>query len=108
MKIKQKTEDLMLFSETDSSDGEEIDKEDITLDIDKIIPEETRPTLDVVEKKDEESPGILQQLIKQQGSSLSLNLCEQLLTELQSTLARPLTNEDLELAADIFVKHDLS
>jgi len=108
MKIKQKTEDLMLFSETDSSDGEEIDKEDITLDIDKIIPEEKRPTLDVVEKKDEESPGILQQLIEQQGSSLSLNLCEQLLTELQSTLARPLTNEDLELAADIFVKHDLS
>ncbi len=108
IKIKQKTEDLMLFSETDSSEGEEIDKEDITLDIDKVIPEEKRPILEVIEKKDEEFPGILQQLIDKQGSSLTLKLCEQLLSELQLTLARPLTMEDLELAADIFVKHDLS
>jgi GTPase SAR1 family protein len=107
-KIKQKTEDLMLFSTDDSSEGEEIDKEDITLDIDKVIPEEKRPTLEVIEKKDEEFPGILQQLIEKRGSSLSLNLCEQLLAELQKTLARPLTIEDLELAAEVFVKHDLS
>jgi len=107
-KIKQKTEDLMLFTETDSSDGEEIDKEDITLDINKVIPEEKRPTLEVIEKEDEEFPGILQQMIEKRGSSLSLNLCEQLLAELQSTIARPLTIEDLDLAADVFVKHDLS
>ena len=108
IKIKQKTEDLMLFSETDSLDGEEIDKEDITLDIDKVIPEEKRPILEVIEKKEEEFPSILQQLIEKRGSSLTLKLCEQLLSELQSTLARPLTIEDLELAAEIFVKHDLS
>jgi len=107
-KIKQKAENLMLFSETDSTEGEEIDKEDITLDIDKVIPEEKRPILEVIEKKDEEFPRILQQLIEKQGSLLSLTLCEQLLAELSSTLARPLTVEDLELAADIFVKHDLS
>ena len=107
-KIKQETEDLMIFSETGSSDGEEIDKEDITLDIDKVIPEERRPTLEIFEKKEEEYPGILQQMIENRGSSLTLKLCEQLFTELQSTLARPLTIEDLELAADVFVKHDLS
>jgi len=72
-KIKQKTEDLMLFSTDDSLEGEDIDKEDITLDIDKVIPEEKRPTLEVIEKKDEEFPGILQQLIEKRGSSLSLN-----------------------------------
>jgi len=108
IKIKQKTEDLMLFSTDDSSVEEEIDKEDITLDIDKVIPEEKRPTLEVIEEKDEEFPGTLQQLIGKRGSSLSLSLCEQLLTELQKTLARPLTIEDLELAAEVFVKHDLS
>ncbi len=107
-KIKQKTEDLMLFSSDDSSDEEDIDKEDITLDINEVIPEEKRPTLEIVEEKDDEFPLMLQQLIEKQGSSLTLNLCEQLLAELQKTLARPLTVEDLELAAGVFVKHDMS
>ena len=107
-KIKQKTEDLMLFSSDDSSDEEDIDKEDITLDINEVIPEEKRPTLEIVEEKDDEFPLMLQQLIEKQGSSLTLNLCEQLLTELKKTLARPLTVEDLELAAGVFVKHDMS
>ena len=107
-KIKQKTEDLMLFSTTDSSDGEDIDKEDITLTIDEVIPEEKRPTLEVVEEKNDEFPFMLQQLIEKQGSSLSLNLCELLLADLQKTLARPLTVEDLKLAAGVFVKHDTS
>lgn len=107
-KVKQKTEDLMLFSTDDSSEEEEIDKEDITLDIDKVIPEEKRPVLELVEEKNEDFPSMLQQMIEQRGSSLNLNLCEQLLAELHKTLARPLTIEDLDLAADVFVKHDLS
>lgn len=107
-KIKQKTEDLMLFSTTDSSDGEDIDKEDITLNIDEVIPEEKRPTLEVVEEKNDEFPFMLQQLIEKQGSSLPLNLCELLLADLQKTLARPLTVEDLKLTAGVFVKHDTS
>jgi GTPase SAR1 family protein len=107
-KIRQKTEDLMLFTSSDSTSGEEIDKEDITLDIDAVIPEEKRPTLEVIEEKDEEFPAMLQQLIENKGSSLSLNLCKQLLEELQKTLSRPLTKEDLELAANVFVKHDMA
>ncbi|MHA2288482.1 MAG: Rab family GTPase, partial [Promethearchaeota archaeon] len=107
-KIKQKTEDLMLFTSTDSTNGENIDKEDITLDIDEVIPEEKRPTLEIIEEKDDEFPFMLQQLIEKQGSSLTINLCKQLLEELQKTLARPLTVEDLELAADVFVKHDMA
>jgi hypothetical protein len=104
---KQKTEDLLLFSESDASEAVDIDKEDITLHIDEVIPEEKRPTLEQSESESKKIyPEMLQKMIEQSGSSLSLNLCSQLITELQKTLARPLTDEDLESAATFFVKHD--
>ncbi len=107
-KIEKKAEDLMLFSKPDStveSKEAELDKEDITLDINLVIPEEKRPILE--EKKvGEELSSTLQRMIEKKGSSLSLKLCLQLITELQKTMARPLTIEDVELAAEIFVKHD--
>jgi len=67
-----------------------------------------RPVLEEVEESDEDFPKILQQMIENRGSSLPINLCQQLLSELHKTLARPLTIEDLDLAADVFVKHDLA
>ena len=51
-------------------------------------------------------PKMLQEMIELSGSTLSINLCSQLITELQKTLARPLTDEDIEAAANFFVKHD--
>ncbi|MDX1799080.1 MAG: ADP-ribosylation factor-like protein, partial [Candidatus Lokiarchaeia archaeon] len=63
-------------------------------------------------KKDMEKPLIidftkqLQKLITEKGSSLSLQWCENLLSELQKTLGRPLTIEDVKSAADFFVKQD--
>ena len=105
----QKTEDLLLFSKSDASEAMNIDKEDITLHIDEIIPEEKRPTLEQSEIESETNyPEMLQQMIEQSGSTLSLNLCSQLVTELQKTLARPLKVEDIESAANFFVKHDSS
>ena len=53
-------------------------------------------------------PRTLQNLIEQKGSSLSLKLCEQLVRELRNTLARNLTLEDIEMAADVFVKQESS
>jgi len=104
---KQDTEDLLLFSTSDASEAEDIDKEDITLHIDKVLPEEKRPTLEQSEIENKAIyPEMLQKMIEQSGSSLSLNLCSQLITELQKTLARPLTVEDIESAATFFVKHD--
>jgi len=104
---KQKTEDLLIFSESDTSEAVDIDKEDITLHIDEVIPEEKRPTLEQSESESKKIyPEMLQKMIEQSGSSLSLNLCSQLITELQKTLSRPLTDEDLESAATFFVKHD--
>jgi len=104
---EQKTEDLLLFSKTDVSEAVDIDKEDITLHIDEILPEEKRPTLEQSESESEIIyPEMLQKMIAQSGSTLSLKLCSQLITELQKTLARPLTIEDLESAVNFFVKHD--
>ena len=105
--VKQETEDLLLFSESDASEVVDIDKEDITLHIDEIIPEEKRPTLEQSESESKKKyPEMLQAMIEQSGSTLSINLCFQLITELQKTLARPLTDEDIESAANFFVKHD--
>jgi len=107
-KIETKAEDLMLFSKSESTietKEAELDKEDITLDINLVIPEEKRPILEE-RKVGEELSSTLQRMIEKKGSSLSLKLCLQLITELQKSMARPLTMEDVEFAAEIFVKHD--
>ncbi len=63
-------------------------------------------------KKDMEKPLVidftkeLQNFISEQGSSLSLKLCENLISELQKSLDRSLTIEDIKLAADFFVKQE--
>ncbi|MFX0082843.1 MAG: ADP-ribosylation factor-like protein [Candidatus Hodarchaeota archaeon] len=44
--------------------------------------------------------------ISEKGSSLSLKLCEKLVSDLEQTLGRPLTIDDIKLAADFFVKHE--
>ena len=98
-KIENKAESTVESKEA------ELDKEDITLDINLVIPEEKRPILEE-RKIGEELSSTLQRTIEKKGSSLSLELCLQLITELQKTMARPLTIEDVEFAAEIFVKHD--
>lgn len=50
----------------------------------------------------------VQKIISEKGSSLSLKLCEQLVTDLEQSLGRPLTMEDVELAAGFFVKQEQS
>ena len=50
----------------------------------------------------------LQKIITNKGSSLSLELCKNLIVELERSLGRPLTMEDVELAADFFVKQEQS
>jgi hypothetical protein len=63
-------------------------------------------------KKDMEKPLVidftkeLQKIITEEGSSLSLTLCQKLLTELQKSLDRPLNIEDVRLAAEFFVKQE--
>ena len=49
----------------------------------------------------------LQRLIIEQGSFLSLQFCENLIIELEKSLERPITLEDIKLAADFFVKSSI-
>ncbi|MFW9773420.1 MAG: Rab family GTPase [Promethearchaeota archaeon] len=51
-------------------------------------------------------PRQLQTIIEKKGGSLSLKLCEHLVSELETTLGRPLTIEDIETAANIFIKQE--
>lgn len=48
----------------------------------------------------------LQKIISEKGSSLSLKLCEKLVTNLEQSLGRIITIEDIKLAADFFVKQE--
>jgi GTPase SAR1 family protein len=48
----------------------------------------------------------LQKLISEKGSSLSLKLCELLITDLAQSLGRAVTIDDIKLAADFFVKQE--
>ncbi|MFW9874707.1 MAG: ADP-ribosylation factor-like protein, partial [Candidatus Thorarchaeota archaeon] len=48
----------------------------------------------------------VQKMISEKGSSLSLKLCEILVTDLEQSLGRPLTLEDIKLATDFFVKQE--
>ncbi|UCD02203.1 MAG: hypothetical protein JSV23_04075 [Promethearchaeota archaeon] len=63
-------------------------------------------------KKDMEKPLVidftkeLQKIIIKKGSSLSLKLCENLITELEKSLGRALTLDDIKLAAGFFVKQE--
>ncbi len=48
----------------------------------------------------------LQKMISEKGSSLSLALCEHLITELAQSLGRAVTIDDVKLAAEFFVKQE--
>jgi GTPase SAR1 family protein len=48
----------------------------------------------------------LQKAIIDKGSTLSLPLCQKLITDLQKSLDRPLDIEDVKLAAEFFVKQE--
>jgi GTPase SAR1 family protein len=104
----EKTEDLLLFNKekkTKKPPKSTLKPEDIKVDLDLVVPHAKRPAPQ--EKLVEfEFSKELQKLIEKKGSSLNLKLCDQLISELQKTLNRPLTMDDIEMAADIFVKQE--
>jgi len=50
----------------------------------------------------------LQRIITEKGSDLSLQLCNQMVIDLEKSLGRALTIEDIQMAADFFVKQEKS
>ncbi|MHA2180874.1 MAG: ADP-ribosylation factor-like protein [Promethearchaeota archaeon] len=61
---------------------------------------------DIKKPQSEDFTKELQTMILEKGSSLSLKLCEQLITELAQSLGRRVTIDDVKLAADFFVKQE--
>ncbi len=51
-------------------------------------------------------PKELQKRIIEGGSSLSMQLCERLITELKNSLDRPISLSDVRMAADFFIKQE--
>ncbi len=105
---KKKVEKLTLFTQEDkevASKKDFLKFEDINLDLTSKTIEETDLQIEK-EFTPSDFPQKLQALIENYGSSLSLKLCEHLINELKTTLARPLTTNDLETAAEIFVNQE--
>jgi len=51
-------------------------------------------------------PKELQKIINEGGSSLSFQLCERLITELKNSFDRPISLNDVRMAADFFIKQE--
>jgi len=106
--LTKKTEDLTLFKTGDKKETPKktfLQAHDIKIETDFKVYHTTKPESEAKEPE-EDFPKELQILIEKKGSSLSLKLCEQLITELQKSLSRSLTVEDVEMAAEIFVKQE--
>ena len=72
----------------------------------ELFGEHEELTKDIKKLKGSDYAKELQKIITEKGGSLILKLCEQLIQDLVLSLGRPLTIEDVELAADFFVKQE--
>jgi GTPase SAR1 family protein len=75
------------------------------------MPAEVFPPLEgskeiIVDSKLSDYATELQKFIMEKGSSLSLGLCQQLIIELQKSLGRSISIDDIKLAAEFFVKQE--
>jgi GTPase SAR1 family protein len=105
---KKTVEDLTLFDKEDKSQQKKkttLTPIEIKSDF-KVITQFEPKAVSAEASEVLSYPKTLQNLIEQKGSSLSLKLCEQLVTELQNVLTRAITLEDIEMAADVFVKQE--
>ena len=109
-KVSKIAEGLTLFNKEEKitqDKKENAPSIEIKNDFKVIAPFDQKPRLEEAHEISN-FPRTLQNLIEQKGSSLSLKLCEQLVRELRNTLARTLTLEDIQMAADVFVKQESS
>ena len=80
--------------------------EDFQIDLDLITSKkEPEPPIKPIKERSE-FPKTLQSLIEKKGSSLSLRLCGQLISELEKTLGRPLNPNDVKMAAETFINQE--
>jgi GTPase SAR1 family protein len=106
--------DFTLFNKAEKIENKKfLTPSDVQIDLKgaKPLKVDTKP-LKIEEKleitRDEDiNPEELKKLIEAKGSSLSINLCKLLISDLKKALSRPLKIEDLEMAAEVFVRNEL-
>ncbi|MFX1572615.1 MAG: Rab family GTPase [Promethearchaeota archaeon] len=72
----------------------------------KLFPPHEELTEELDKPKATDFINVLQDMIMDKGSTLSFELCEQLVVDLEQSLGRSLSIEDIKLAAEYFVKQD--
>jgi len=106
--------DFTLFNKADKIENKKfLTPSDVQIDLKgaKTLKVDMKPL--IIEEKLETTrdqgiyPEELKKLIEAKGSSLSINLCKILISDLEKALSRPIKMEDLEMAADVFVRNEL-
>ena len=81
-----------------------IEKEEALIKPIKIKEHETNLTDEIVANKEFNFIEKLQQLLEKRGSTLNSGLCEKFISEMLRSFEKPLKFEDLEYAAECFVR----
>ncbi|MFW9898879.1 MAG: hypothetical protein ACFFDO_06430 [Candidatus Thorarchaeota archaeon] len=81
-----------------------IKKEEALIKPSKVEEHETNLTDEIVANKDFNFIDKLQQLLEKRGSTLNSGLCEKFISEMLRSFEKPLKFEDLEYAAECFVR----
>lgn len=113
-KKEKAPEDLTLFDKPKKTEEKKfLTPSDVKIDLKKAKPVKPKFKPLKIQEKLESTidiglyPEELKKLIEKKGSSLHMDLCKQLVKDLEKALSRPLTIEDLEMAAEIFVKNEI-
>ncbi len=113
-KLEKQPMDLKIFKSSDAppkpvilpkSKEEKIEVDESKMPI-RLFPPHDDLTEEISRPKAIDFIHELQSIIMEKGSTLSLKLCEQLVLDLEQSLGRPLSIEDIKMAADFFVKQE--
>ena len=106
--------DVTLFNKAEKSENKKfLTPSDVLIDLKGAKPLKVNTKPLIIEEKLEATreagiyPEELKKFIEAKGSSLSIKLCKLLISDLEKALSRPLKVEDLEMAAEVFVRNEL-
>jgi hypothetical protein len=100
--ISEKTGDKTIFVKP--TEELSIEKEEALIKPIKVEEHETNLTDEIVANKEFNFIDKLQQLLEKRGSTLNSGLCEKFISEMLRSFEKPLKFEDLEYAAECFVR----
>ncbi|MFX0187928.1 MAG: hypothetical protein ACFE8A_09340 [Candidatus Hodarchaeota archaeon] len=98
------TKKISVKSLPKTSEEVSMEKEEALIKPIKIAEHETNLTDEIEVNKEFNFINELQQLIEKRGSTLNSGLCEKFISEILRSFEKPLKFEDLEYAAECFVR----